>query len=152
MSSQTPADGPSRPDNRGQGQQLDVLDKVFEKGDRIGPTAALIDASILAIGILIALLWQSTLSSNHKPVSQTQGWRPTELAASQVATTLPSPTPKLVNRTVCAAFVTVTSSTGKTHATEYKGSCKYLHSILDQSKLPVHWLAPRKITYEQTGS
>lgn len=152
MSSETPVEEQSTPANRGQGQQLDVLDKVFEKGDRIGPTAALIDASILAVGILVALLWQSTISTNHKAVSQTQGWKPTELAASQVATTLPPPTPKLVTRTVCAAFVTVSSSTGKTHSAEYKGSCKYLHSILDQSKLPVHWLPPRKISYEQTGS
>ena len=152
MSSETPLEGQSTPENRGQGQQLDVLDKVFEKGDRIGPTAALIDGSILAIGILVALLWQSTISTGHKPVSQTQGWRPSELAASQVATTLPPPTPKLVTRTICSAFVTVTSSNGKTHSTEYKGTCKYLHSILDQSKLPVHWLPPRTLTYEQTGS
>ena len=147
-----PLDEESTPENRGQGQQLDVLDKVFEKGDRIGPTAALIDAGILAIGILVALLWQSTISTGHKPVSQVQGWRPTELAASQVATTVPPPTPKLVTRTVCAAFVTISSSSGKTRTAEYKGSCKYLHSVLDQSKLPVHWLPPRKIAYEQTGS
>lgn len=152
MSSETPAEGEPTPENRGQGQQLDLLDKVFEKGDRIGPTAALIDAGILAIGILVAVLWQSTISTGHKQVSQTQGWRPTELAASQVATTLPPPTPKLVTRTICVAFVTGTSSTGKTHSTEYKGSCKYLHSVLDQSKLPVHWLPERTVRYEQTGS
>lgn len=152
MSPETHLDGESTPERNTQGQQLDFIDKVFEKGDRIGPMAALIDGSILAIGILIALLWQSTVSSHHKAVSQTQAWRPTAIAASKVATTLPPPTPKVVTRTICSAVVTARSSSGKTHASEYKGTCTYLHSVLDHSKLQVHWLPARTVTYTQTGS
>ena len=152
LSNESHPDGDSTPERKGQGQQLDVIDQVFEKGDRIGPMAALIDGSILAVGILVALLWQSTVSSHHKSASQTQAWKPTEIAASKVAATLPPPTPKVVTRTICSAVVTERTSTGKTHSSEYKGTCKYLHSVLDQSKLQVHWLPARTVTYTQTGS
>lgn len=126
-------------------------EKFFVRGDKIPIMAALIDSTILGIGILVGVLWQSTLS--NKPVHDAS---PTWVVAGKnvLASSKAPPTSvatKVSTTTVCSAFVTTAFKDGRTHAVEYRGKCSTLHSLLAGSKLPLHWSAPRTYTYVTNG-
>ncbi len=126
-------------------------EKFFVRGDKISIMAALIDSTILGIGILVGVLWQSTISNKPAhPISAS--WSAPHATQNSVAA-IPThtATPTLVTRTVCTAFVTTTFADGQTHAVEYRGKCSELHGLLANSKLPVRWLAPRTYTYTLGG-
>ncbi len=126
-------------------------EKFFVRGDKIPIMAALIDSTILGIGILVGVLWQSTLS--NKPAHSTSAtWAAVGKNAKAVSKAPPTTVAtKLVTTTVCSAFVTTTFKDGRTHAVEYRGKCSTLHHLLAGSKLPLRWSPPRTYSYSTNG-
>ncbi len=129
----------------------DDKDGMFDKSDRVGIFAALIDAAIIGIGITIGLVWQSGTST--KPVNTGSALPQALSSASSTGKPVMASTPVVpVARqvTVCEALVTTKLSNGSTRPVEYRGSCPAIRAIAKQSRLPVKWLPQR--TYQVPGS
>ncbi len=128
----------------------DESEGLFSKSDRIGVIAALIDASILGIGLVLALLWQSGTSS-HSPAPLV---RYSSGSGSQHVTTIPTANAKLSQTArvrVCEALVISHSPSGKISKVEFRGSCGSIGALASNPNLTVTMLQSRSYSYKLTG-
>jgi hypothetical protein len=128
----------------------DESDGLFSKSDRVGIIAALIDATILGIGLVLVLLWQSGTTSNSTatPVRYSTG------NGSQHATVIPTvaATPSQTAKVrVCEALVISHSPSGKISRVEFRGNCGSISALASNPNLTVTMLQTRSYSYKLTG-
>lgn len=135
----------------------EIYDGIFDKEDRTGIIAGLIDISILGVGVVVALVWQLGLISHQAPTSSSQ-WQPPPAisanspnAASSLTSTS-SPTSTHAHVSICQAFVRTTFKNGQTHYVEFRGNCAAVKAIAANSKTPSRVLPARHYTVALSGS
>lgn len=128
----------------------DESEGLFSRSDRIGIIAALIDATILGIGLVLALLWQSGISnsSTATPVKYTAGNGSLPAAAiSNVDAT----SPQTARVRVCEALVISHSPSGKISRVEFRGNCASIGVLASNPNLSVTMLRTQSYSYKLTG-
>lgn len=135
----------------------ELYDEIFDKQDRTGIIAGIIDLSILGIGVIVALIWQLGLISHaSQPTSASwqtppfQSANNTVSASQNVSSTSNAPSTAHVD--VCQAFVKTTFKNGQTHYVEFRGNCKAIMSMAKNSKTPVRVMPVRHYTVALTGN
>lgn len=135
----------------------EVYDEIFDKQDRTGIIAGIIDLSILGIGVIVALLWQFGLIS-HQSQPSSANWQTSPFQSASNASSTPkssasaSNAPSTAHVDVCQAFVKTTFKNGQTHYVEFRGNCKAILSMAKNSKTPVRVMPVRRYTIALTGN
>ncbi len=134
----------------------EIYDEIFDKQDRTGVIAAVIDATILGIGVIIALVWQFSLVS-HPAQSSATNWQssPFQTAASQTSSSVTQSTsnaPTKENVAICQAFIKTTFKNGQTHYVEFRGNCSSIRAIAKNSTSTVRLLPARHYNVALTGN
>ncbi len=125
--------------------------RFFEKSDLIPIIAALVDSTLIGIGLVVTILWLSTIKVKPPHVDSST-WIPSSpSAAALVKPTTTILTSHSVVVTVCTLFVDTHFASRPDHYVEFRGNCNALRSIAARSKTPVRWLAPQQMSYTVTG-
>lgn len=129
----------------------EIYEGIFDKEDRTGIIAGLIDISILGIGIIVALLWQSGLTTHPTSVTYSN-WQSSPISATNISGSVPKNTPSNIHVSVCSALVQTRFQSGKTQFVEYRGNCQAVNAIARNSKSAVRALPKRNYNVTLSGN
>lgn len=111
----------------------EIFAGIFDREDRTGIIAGFIDISILAIGVIVALVWQISLVSHAARSPSNTVWQSNPIQAAQSASTsgtvARTAAPSVENISVCEILVKTTFRDGRTHYVEYRGNCNSMKAI-----------------------
>lgn len=132
----------------------EIYDGIFDKEDRTGIIAGLIDITILGAGVIVALVWQFGLISHQAPVSNSQWRSPSAISSSSASSVISTSSSASTHAhvSICQAFVRTTFKNGQTHYVEFRGNCAAVRSIAANSKTSTRVLPARHYTVALSGS
>ena len=132
----------------------DESEGLFSKSDRVGVIAALVDATILGIGLVLFLLWQGGATAKHiaTPTNYSPGLSSKQIGGSNGAVSAAAvKTAQSTKVRVCEALVTSQSPSGKRSRVEFRGNCGSIRALSSNPNLKVTMLQTRSFTYNTSG-
>ena len=118
----------------------------FDRTDKISIIAAVVDSTLIGIGLVVTVVWLSTIHSKPTRID-TSPWVPSSPVAAALVT--PTTSPAIFHTEImhiCTLYVYTQFHDGSTHYVEFRGNCASLRSIAAHSQTPVRWLAVNTVS------